>query len=38
MGEMPFLGVAAAVHHALRSATGVWHNTFPFTPERVLRP
>jgi CO/xanthine dehydrogenase Mo-binding subunit len=38
MGEMPFLGVAAAVHHALRSATGVWHNTFPFTPERVLNP
>ncbi|HQK13592.1 MAG TPA: molybdopterin-dependent oxidoreductase [Anaerolineae bacterium] len=37
MGEMPFLAVAAAVHHALRNATGVWYNRFPFTVERVLR-
>ncbi len=37
MGEMPFVGVAAAVHHALREATGVWYNVFPFTVERVLR-
>ncbi len=37
MAEMPFIPVAAAVHHALRNATGVWHNRFPFTVERVLR-
>ncbi len=37
MGEMPFIPVAAAVHHALRNATGVWYNRFPFTVERVLR-
>ncbi len=37
MGEMPFIAVAAAVHHALRNATGVWYNRFPFTVERVLR-
>ena len=37
MGEMPFIGVAAALHHALRDATGVWYNRFPFNPERILR-
>jgi CO/xanthine dehydrogenase Mo-binding subunit len=37
MGEMPFIPVAAAVHHALRNATGIWYNRFPFTVERVLR-
>jgi CO/xanthine dehydrogenase Mo-binding subunit len=37
MGEMPFIAVASAVHHALRNATGVWYNRFPFTPERILR-
>lgn len=37
MGEMPFIAVASAVHHALRNATGVWYNRFPFTVERVLR-
>ncbi len=37
MAEMPFLPVAAAVHHALREATGLWYNVFPFTVERVLR-
>ena len=37
MGEMPFIPVAAAVHHALRHATGLWYNKFPFTLERVLR-
>ncbi len=37
MAEMPFIAVAAAVHHALRNATGVWYNRFPFTVERVLR-
>ncbi|MGC9347353.1 MAG: xanthine dehydrogenase family protein molybdopterin-binding subunit [Anaerolineae bacterium] len=37
MGEMPFIAVAPALHHALRHATGVWYNRFPFTPERILR-
>ncbi len=37
MGEMPFIPVAAAVHHALRNATGIWYNRFPFTVEQVLR-
>ncbi|MEJ5309914.1 MAG: xanthine dehydrogenase family protein molybdopterin-binding subunit [Anaerolineae bacterium] len=37
MAEMPFIAVASAVHHALRNATGVWYNRFPFTVERVLR-
>ncbi len=37
MAEMPFIAVASAVHHALRNATGVWHNRFPFTVERILR-
>ncbi|MBN1486082.1 MAG: molybdopterin-dependent oxidoreductase, partial [Anaerolineae bacterium] len=37
MGEMPFIAVAAAVHHALREATGIWYNKFPFTVENVLR-
>ena len=37
MGEMPFIPVAAAIHHALRNATGIWYNRFPFTVERVLR-
>ncbi len=37
MAEMPFIAVASALHHALRCATGVWYNSFPFTVERVLR-
>jgi CO/xanthine dehydrogenase Mo-binding subunit len=37
MAEMPFIPVAAAVHHAMRYATGVWYHTFPFTVEQVLR-
>lgn len=37
MAEMPFIAVASALHHALRNATGVWYNKFPFTVERVLR-
>ncbi|HEY89977.1 MAG TPA: molybdopterin-dependent oxidoreductase [Thermoflexia bacterium] len=37
MGEMPFIPVAAAIQHALRAATGLWYNKFPFTLERVLR-
>ena len=37
MAEMPFIGVASALHHALRNATGVWYNRFPFNSELVLR-
>lgn len=37
MAEMPFIAVASALHHALRGATGVWYNRFPFTSELVLR-
>jgi CO/xanthine dehydrogenase Mo-binding subunit len=37
MGEMPFIPVAAAVHQALRKATGIWYDAFPFTYERVKR-
>jgi CO/xanthine dehydrogenase Mo-binding subunit len=37
VGEMPFIAVASALHHALRQATGVWYNRFPFNSERILR-
>lgn len=37
MGEMPFIAVASALHGALRRATGVWYNAFPFNSERILR-
>jgi CO/xanthine dehydrogenase Mo-binding subunit len=37
MGEMPYLPFAAAVIDAVHSATGVWFDDFPLTPERVLR-
>jgi CO/xanthine dehydrogenase Mo-binding subunit len=37
VGELPFLTVAPAIAAAIRDATGVWIDEFPFTPERVLR-
>jgi CO/xanthine dehydrogenase Mo-binding subunit len=37
MGEMPFLPFAPAVTAALNQATGVRFDTFPLTPEHVLR-
>lgn len=37
MAEMPYLPFAPAVAAALREATGVWIDVFPFTPERVLQ-
>lgn len=37
MAEMPFLPLAAAVAHAIRDATGVWIDDFPFTPDRVWK-
>jgi CO/xanthine dehydrogenase Mo-binding subunit len=36
MGEMPFLPFAPAVAAALYEATGVWFDSIPLTPERVL--
>jgi CO/xanthine dehydrogenase Mo-binding subunit len=36
MGEMPYLPLVPAVVSAVHSATGVWVNEFPLTPERVL--
>jgi len=37
LGELPFLPYAAAVGAALHDALGVWIDSFPFTPERILR-
>lgn len=37
VGEMPFIPFAPAVASAVHSATGVWFNEFPLTPERILR-
>jgi CO/xanthine dehydrogenase Mo-binding subunit len=36
MGEMPYLPLVPATVAAVHSATGVWFNEFPLTPERVL--
>lgn len=36
MGEMPFLPLVPATTAAVHSATGLWFNEFPLTPERVL--
>ena len=37
MGEMPYLPYAPAVTSALHNATGLWHNSFPLTPERITK-
>jgi len=36
VGEMPFLPFAPALVAALHDATGVWFDSIPLTPERVL--
>lgn len=36
-GEMPYLPFVPALTAAIHSATGVWFNEFPLTPERVLK-
>lgn len=36
MAEMPFLPLVPALVAAVHSATGIWFNQFPLTPERVL--
>ncbi|MBT3241255.1 MAG: molybdopterin-dependent oxidoreductase [Chloroflexi bacterium] len=37
MGEMPFIPFAPAVTAAVHQATGIWFDSFPLTPEKVLR-
>jgi len=37
MGEMPYLPFVPAVTAAVHSATGVWFDVFPLTPELVLK-
>ena len=37
VGEMMTVPTSAAIVAALHDATGVWFDTFPLTPERVLR-
>ncbi len=37
MAEMPFVPTAAAIGAAIHSATGVWIDELPYTPERVWR-
>ncbi|GAP14698.1 xanthine dehydrogenase, molybdenum binding subunit apoprotein [Longilinea arvoryzae] len=36
MGEMPYLPLVPALIDAVHSATGVWFDQFPLTPERVF--
>ncbi|MBN1640340.1 MAG: xanthine dehydrogenase family protein [Anaerolineae bacterium] len=36
MGEMPFIPLAPALTAAVHDATGVWFDSLPLTPERVL--
>ncbi len=37
MAEMPFLPLAPAIASAIYDATGVWVNSQPFTPEKVVK-
>jgi CO/xanthine dehydrogenase Mo-binding subunit len=37
MGEMPFIAFAPALAAAVQDATGVWFDSLPLTPERVLQ-
>jgi CO/xanthine dehydrogenase Mo-binding subunit len=37
MSEMPMLPLAPAIAAAIKDATSVWIDTFPFTPDRVWR-
>jgi CO/xanthine dehydrogenase Mo-binding subunit len=36
MAEMPFIPYAPAVIAAVHDATGIWFDTFPLTPSRVV--
>ncbi len=37
VGEMPYIPLVPAISGAVHSATGVWYDEFPMTPETVLR-
>ena len=37
MGEMPYLPFAPAVCAAVKDAIGVWFDSFPLTPDKVLK-
>lgn len=37
MAEMPFLPLAPAIAAAIYDATGVWMNSQPFTPQKVVK-
>ncbi len=37
LGEMPVLPFAPAVAAAIRDATGIWYDNFPYVPERIWR-
>jgi CO/xanthine dehydrogenase Mo-binding subunit len=37
MAEMPYISLTPAIVAAVHDATGVWFDSFPLTPERVLR-
>src|SRR5258708_4129639 len=37
MAEMPFLTVAPAIAAAVKDATGVWIDSIPMTPDRVIK-
>ncbi|HLU12268.1 MAG TPA: molybdopterin cofactor-binding domain-containing protein, partial [Oceanobacillus sp.] len=37
MAEMPFIPLAPAIAAAIHDATGVWIDTIPFIPERVVK-
>lgn len=36
IGEIVINTPAPALAHAIYRATGVWHRTVPFTPEKIL--
>jgi CO/xanthine dehydrogenase Mo-binding subunit len=36
LGEIPFVPLAPAIASAVRDATGVWFDSLPLKPERVL--
>jgi CO/xanthine dehydrogenase Mo-binding subunit len=36
MGEMPFIPLAPAITAALHDATGIWFDSFPLTPDKVV--
>jgi CO/xanthine dehydrogenase Mo-binding subunit len=36
MAEMPFLTLAPAIAAAVHDATGVWIDSIPLTPEKVV--